>query len=90
MIPDAEKQLIKMNRREMFMIENNLGLFFSWRILVLAIIIMAAIQILSIISTEDIRSTPENDEIDIYEKEEKFIKTDKGAIIIKADVIIHQ
>ncbi len=65
MIPDAEKQLIKMSRRAIFITVNSFGLLFSWRILVLAIIIIAAIQILRITSVDDIRSMPVNVDIDI-------------------------
>jgi hypothetical protein len=49
----------------MFREENNFGLLYSFLIFVLAIIIIAAIQILREINTEDIKSMPISCEVDI-------------------------
>lgn len=69
---------------------NSLGFLISFKIFVLAIIIIPAIQILSVISTEDIRSIPDTLEIDMYEDAERVSMADIGVKIISIAVRDHQ
>ena len=87
---DAEKQLTRINSNIMFMVEKSFGLLFSFKILVLAIIIIAAIQILNKIKIADIRSIPENHDIDINVYDDIFNIIETGATIIRVEEMIHQ
>lgn len=79
-----------MNNRAIFKTENILGLLNSYIIFDLAIIIIAAIQILKITSIDDIKSMPEWLVIDIYEFVDIIIGIATGVSNISTDVITHQ
>lgn len=85
------KQLIRIISKVKFIMENNLGLFWKWRIFELAIIISAAIRILRMIKVEDIVSIAEDEVIEYliwlsWVKLIKEINVSKN----KDDMVIHQ
>lgn len=63
---EEEKQLIRINNNNKFIIENILWLLMLIKILDLAIIINPAIKILSVIKVADIVSIDENEVIDRF------------------------
>lgn len=87
---EAEKQLTKIINSRVELQRNSFGFLTSFIILVLARIIIAKIQILRVISIDDIRSIPEKGDIDIKELDENVHIIEKGVRNIKNDAVIHQ
>jgi hypothetical protein len=87
---DEVKQKIKITSNAIFREVNNFGFLTSFLILVLANIIIAAIQILRVIRIEDIRSIPVKDEIDKNLCEFKVIIIEIGVSNIRDEVTSHQ